>query len=259
MKLRVLALVLALLAAMPAEARLLKGRLFLGRDLGIFLQEDESLVTDLLRSISLVRSEVPVVNLSAAAISPDQIAIGTDHQIYAADPAGGWVQVGEASDFSTLKLASGVTLGLDRDVAGTFAGDVGEKLVVRWSGDRPKVAKPPVATFTDWLTELDHLGADLPESKAPPASYVFCFNAIASSLPIDGTGTSRASDNYRALKTWVETGSWSSKTPLEQLLKRVKKDTQGKLVGAAGYGESTSDGGRLMQAYEALEAALKAR
>ena len=84
MKLRVLAFLLALLAAMPAEARLLKGRLFLGRDLGIFLQEDESLVTDLLRSISLVRSEVPVVNLSAAAISPDQIAIGTDHQIYAA-------------------------------------------------------------------------------------------------------------------------------------------------------------------------------
>lgn len=253
MKLRALALVLALVAALPAEARLLKGRLFLGRDLSICLQEDESLVTDLLRLISLVRSEVPVVNLSAAAITPDQLAIGTDHRIYAADGQGSWVLVGEAPDYSELKLADGVTVSLNRDVTGAFAGDSTERLVVRWSGTREKVAQPPLAKLTDWLAELDRLGADLPARKAPPATYVFLFNAIASSLPVDGAGKP---DHFRAFKTWIESGSWTAKAPLEQLLKRLKKDTQAKLVSATGYSEPTSDAGRLMQAYEALERTL---
>lgn len=253
MKLRALALVLALVAAMPAEARLLKGRLFLGRDLSICLQEDESLVTDLLRLISLVRSEVPVVNLSAAAITPDQLAIGTDHQIYAADGQGAWVQVGEAPDYSELKLADGVTVSLNREVSGAFAGDATERLVVRWTGTRDKVEKPPLAKLADWLAELDRLGADLSPRKAPPATYVFLFNAIASSMPTDGTGNP---EHFRTLKTWIESGSWTAKAPLESLLKRIKKDTQAHLVGATGYGEPTSDAGRLMQAYEALEKAL---
>lgn len=256
---RAIALLLALLAALPVEARILKGRLFMGRDMQIFLQEDESLVTDLLRSISLVKSEVPVVNLSAAALRPDQLAIGTDRKIYAPTPGGGWVQVGQADDVSALELAEGVTLRLDRDVLGAFAGETNERLVVRFGEDRPRCGKPPIASFTDWLAALDRQGADLPSSKAPPASYVFLFNAIAESLPADGGASPRASDNFRAFKAWIETGSFTTKAPLEQLLKRIKKDTQVKLVGGKGYGEPTSDGGRLLSAYEALEAALRQR
>src|SRR5205085_6131615 len=117
-----IAVVMFLLAALPGHARMLKGRLFLGRDMQIYLQEDESLVTDLLRSISLVRSEVPVVNLTAAALRPDALAIGTDHQLYAHD-AQGFVRAGEVTDYSSIKLADGVTLALERDASGAFTGD----------------------------------------------------------------------------------------------------------------------------------------
>ncbi len=247
-----------LLAALPGQARVLKGRLFLGRDMQIYLQEDESLVTDLLRSISLVRSEVPVVNLTAAALRPDALAIGTDHKLYAHDPQG-FVEAGEVSDYSALKLADGVTLALERDASGAFTGDLAEALTVRVPAGAPHAATAPIATFADWLAELDRLGADLPATKAPPASYVFLFNAIASSLPQEVACSAAAGENFRAFKSWVETGAWTNKAPLEQLLKRVKKDTQVKLVGSKSDGERGADSSRVLQAYEALEAALRSR
>jgi hypothetical protein len=252
------ALVLFVLASVAAEARPLKGRLFLGRDLHIFIEEDESLVTDLLRSIALVQSEVPVMNLTAAALRPDQLAIGKDRKLYAADPAGGWVEVGEADDVSCLKLAEGVSLELARDVVGTFAGDTAERLAVRWPEGARRVAEPPLATFADWLAELDRQACEVVSSKAQPAPYVFLFNALAGSLP--GTSASpQASERYRTLKGWIERGPFTQAKPLEQLLKRVKKDVQVRLVGGKASGENTGDAGRLMQAYEALETALQAR
>lgn len=256
--LRVLALALVFVVlAPPVSARALKGRLFLGRDLHIFLQEDESLVTDLLRTIALVQSEVPVVNLSAAALRPDQLAIGKDRKLYAADPAGGWVQVGEADDVSSLRLGDGVALEMARDALATFAGDNSERLAVRWPAGARHVEAPPLATFADWLAELDRQAAASPTAKQEPA-YVFLFNALAGSLP--GTSESKdASERFRVFKGWIERGSFKESRPLEQLLKRLRKDLQVKLVGGKAQGEPTGDAGRLMQAYEALERALSAR
>lgn len=252
------ALVLFVLAPVAAEARPLKGRLFLGRDLHIFIEEDESLVTDLLRSIALVQSEVPVVNLSAAAMRPDQLAIGKDRKLYAADPAGGWTEVGEADDVSSLKLAEGVTLELARDVVATFSGDTTERLAVGFPESARRVAQPPLATFADWLAELDRQACEIASTKAQPAPYVFLFNALAASLP--GTSAaSEASERYRTLKAWIDRGPFTQARPLEQLLKRVKKDVQVKHVGGKANGENTANTGRLMQAYEALETALQAR
>jgi hypothetical protein len=249
----VLGIALATAGAREAGARELAGRLYLGPDLAVCLQEDESLVKDLLRAMSVVSAEPPVIDLTACADRPDQLVVGRDRKLYAADPAGGWARVGAVEDPSAIALEPGVRISLASDVLAGFRGDrTGARLRVSIPAGLPRVHAVRRMAFADWLDELGRLPAEGRSRSASARAFEALVGVLASCLPTGADSGAAAMESLRALKRHVADGRFASRTALEQLVKRTRKATQARL-----FAVRTPAGRRLLDAYESLERGLR--
>jgi len=243
---------LVTILAGSAGARELRGRLFLGPQLAICLEESGSTVVDFLRAIRLVSSEVPVLNLRSLSRGTDQLVVGSDRHVYATTSDGRWADIGSAKDLSCMTLEKGVSIRLVSDPSAVFSGEgKSEKLEIEVPSDRPRTETVPKADFSYWLGQLDELAQNVRPGKVPPPSYVLLFNALATSLPVDTNATGLQSENLRALKKWIDAKGYSESGPVEQLLKKVRKDVQNRRVEEQN-GPAADQTRKLVAAYEQL-------
>jgi len=110
----------------------------------------------LLRALSLVGSEVPVINLTALEISRDHLFLGTDHKVYLRDEDDHEVhKVGSWKTPRCILLDPDVVLRVNRTTSEIFEGETRDGLRVSLDSGPARVAYPVHATDLEYW--LDHL------------------------------------------------------------------------------------------------------
>jgi hypothetical protein len=221
-------------AAVPAQARDLSGRLFLGNRTQLHLQEDESFVTELLRAVKLTNREVPVLNLNSIAIQNDYLFIGEDHELYYIDKTkrDHIYHVGSAQDLSDLKLTDGVALKAVENISANFESgqrEVALKVVMTKEIEIAD-ASTKRARYAHWLNEFDTIWDESLMTEGAKRNYAILMNALTTALPDGENEDPRAFEHLKILKNYIEAGTFPSKEPLVQLvgamLKKVRANAE---------------------------------
>src|SRR5438105_4133025 len=160
-KLATVSVVLSLtLAASALQARDLTGRIYLGNHTQLHIQEDESVITNILRKVKLVTREIPEMNLNSIAIQNDYLFIGEDDELYYIDLSkkDRVFHVGSAQDLSNIKLADGVSLKAIESLSAKFESGSREVALKVEMKKEMEVAEPGTrrAKFDHWLQELEN-------------------------------------------------------------------------------------------------------
>ncbi len=230
----VLSATLGLALALPAAARDLSGRVFLGNRTQLHLQEDESVITNILRAVKLVNRDVPVMNLNSIAIQNDYLFIGEDHELYFIDKVkrDHIYHVGSASDLSNIKLFDGVSLKAVENTNANFESGQRELALKVIMKKEMEVADPSTkrARYAHWLDEMVNTYDETTMTEGAKRNYTILMNALSTALPDGDNEDPRAFEHLKIVKRYIEQGSYSSATPLEQLvnsvLKRVKDNQE---------------------------------
>lgn len=193
----------------PLRAETLTGRLFLGPGLGLHLEKDEGLFTEMLRALSLVDSEVPVVNLKALAIRRDHLFLGETGELFLRhaedDGPGEVVSIGRWKSAGQVSLDSGVQLESFRTAQEIFEGGARDALHVRLSSGIGTPADEPVEAKLDfWLTYLSERYYPDSMSERDHEESSILLQAMVGSLPQSPEPSAEAGENLKRLKRWVE-------------------------------------------------------
>ncbi|MBI3890536.1 MAG: hypothetical protein HY303_03295 [Candidatus Wallbacteria bacterium] len=222
------------LTVLPAAARDLSGRVFLGARTQLHIQEDESVITNILRAVKLVKSEVPVLNLNSIAIQNDYLFIGEDHELYFIDKVkkDKIFHVGSAQDLSNIKLFDGVVLKAVENPSSNFESgqrEIALKVVMK---KEMETAEPDVkrARYQHYLEELVNIYDETTMTEGAKRNYTILMNALSTALPDGDNEDPRAFEHLKILKRYIEAAGYSSAVPLVQLvnsvLKRVKANQE---------------------------------
>lgn len=242
-----------------AAARNLAGRVFLGKGLQLYLQEDESILTNVLRSIRLISSDVPVLNISALSVSPDMVFIGEDRKLYFRDVHGDGktYAIGQLGDLSDASLRRGVRFYEQRQALDAFEGRHKGRLAVRCNS-RPAAEDetPRPADMQFWLDELQREYDARFTSELHRNNAILILNALPDALPADGKGDASLYENLKLLTSWVREGSFEYVKPLQALVRTLLQRVKHRLVEGGGQRGDGSDEARLLGMYEDLASRL---
>jgi hypothetical protein len=239
---------LAVARILPAET--LEGRVFLGPGLGLYLEKDEGLFQEMLRALSLVSGEVPVVNLTALAISRSHLFLAEDHRVYVRDEEDGEIHpVGSWKTARKITLDSGVHLQVTRSSSQIFEGQLQESLHVQVEGDL-EVAEEGVvpASFGFWMDRLGEIYYPGAMTKGEEAEVALLIQALVGALPCDSSPGAEEAENIKTFRQWVGTHRFDNPEATELVLAGVLA----KVRGEGHFQRESLDSGEL-QAVEALE------
>lgn len=227
-QLQILPLALLLLLQSGLRAETLEGRIFLGPGLGLFLEKDEGLFREMLRALSLVSGDAPVVDLTALEISRSHLILDQEGSVYVRDQddeelheVGTWTGPGE------VRLEPGVVLEVTRTNAEIFEGEDDRGLVVHVESDAGvDPSEVEVADFTFWMDQLGDIFLPGAMSRDEEADAALLIQALLGALPTDPSPTAEQAENLKQLRNWVQDhrfGNLEAVVPLVQgALSRVR-------------------------------------
>ena len=251
-----LAAAVALTAAgTAARAEPLEGRIFLGSGCALYLEKDEGVFTRVLRELSLVNGEVPVVDLSALMISPDQLFLGVDQGLYYKDVERGTLhRVGDWSSPQEVRLAPGVRLVARRTMAELFEGRRVEALAVKGvEGVGPAVAGAEAARFGFWLQRLHELYVPGAMTQAEEADAVLLMRALMGSLPRCPRASAAQGENLKELRAWLDQHPYEEVPALARMLDEIIKGLRLKALHGDLEGGEAATVASLLLFYEQLQ------
>ena len=225
-----LALMLLLpLVASPAAAEVLVGRIFLGPGLSLYLEKDEGLFVEMLRALSLVGSEVPVINLTALEISRDHLFLGTDHKVYLRDEDDHEVhKVGTWKTPRCILLDPDVVLRVNRTTSQIFEGETRDGLRVSLDSGPARVAYQVRPTDLEyWLDHLTEIFLPGGMSRSEEADAGLIVNALMGAFPTDPTPTAQQGENLKKLRSWVTSHRFENLSGVMVVLDKVRTRLRG--------------------------------
>ena len=237
----------------------LSGRVFLGKGLQLYLQEDESILTELLRSICLISSDVPILNINAMSVSRDMVFVGRDRKLYFHDVHGDGETyvIGTLADLSQARLRSGIRFYEQRQALDAFEGKKKGRLAVACSSrPNPEDEAPRSADLSFWLAELQREYDARFRDDRHRNNAILILNALPDALPVDGRGEAFIYENLKLFCAFVERGDFEYVDPVRAVLRTVMKRVK---HGMVERGEGEGDGSaasRLLAMYEDLESKL---
>lgn len=227
-------LLLSLSSWLPAE--LLEGRLFLGPGLSIHLEKDEGMFTEMLRALSLVDGEVPVIDLKSLEISREHLFLGTDGNVYLRDDDDFELHgVGTWSSPGHIRLHEGVELRASRSTDELFEGETQDALHVRLSSDpRPVSSEVEVAGIEFWLEHLAEAYIPGGMTRSEESELALVIHALMGALPTDASPTAEEAEHLKQFKGWVENHRLENLEALEPILREILLKLRGGRVDADG-------------------------
>ena len=244
-------------AAGTAQARELSGRLHFGKRTQLHLEENEGVVTNLLRSLSLVGGKVPVTNLNTIAIRNAYLFIGEDMTLYYYDRESQSIYaIGDAADLTNIKLRDGVVLKAVENLGSTF--DDGESEVAldvqMQTAQEPAEPRVKRARFAFWLETMTMTYDETLMTDLDERNYEALMGALATALPDGDNVDPRAFEHLKLLRDYVENGLYPSGVPLRQLVDRMLKTVKSNVH----QPDLEVDASEILPVYEGLAAKLTA-
>lgn len=200
----------------------LEGRLFLGKNLEVYLQEDESLLVRFLRRFSMVRRRQPVYPLRTRCRGGLEIFVGADRMLYALDPSGppvGYMKIGDARDPDDIHLDPGAQLRLVTEILAPFTGvDQAKKLKVETDTRIEHVEKVEKADLRAYLVDLQTQVEDEGPAILDLPANRGVYEAILESLPVAPGGDAASTALFHQLEGLVASGAIKHDIVIESLI-----------------------------------------
>lgn len=244
------------------RAEVLQGRIFLGPGLHLYLEKDEGLFTQMMRSLALMDGEIPIMDLSSLMIAPHQLFLGTDRGLYYRDESDGSIhKVGSFSSPREIHLTEGVTLLATRTAQEVFEGKTVDTLrVTIQDSELPPpvdgIERAGMAHWLGWLEETWVPGA-MTEEESRDAALVQA--ALMGALPTDSEPTAAQGESLKILRGWLEANPYSEAPFLEQILDETVRGLKAQTIHGETDGPSSETLAGLLVVYEGMLDEVRSR